>query len=357
VQAPKLRALAQRVLKQPMLKQGPHVDPLDPGDVREDPRAWGPARRDAFASREMEYFREALRLEDGDVRAGVLDDLSTFFELPPEECLRRCLHWEEMSVAEWQAGDRSSPEGLLDFYRSVTSWSFDLAWYCYLQAEGYAIPTSVMVARFLRTVGRTGGRHLDFGSGAGATAQLFGRLGYETALADISKPLLDFARFRLDRRGDTAAYLDLVSAELETEHYDVITALDTLVLVPDLGATARDLHRALRPGGWLFANVDDVRPSTDENAWHLYDDDLVMRWAVQRAGFEPRAVLDGITRCYQKVDPTGWRHHARGARDALVLRSPVRRHARRVRWPTRAGLTRRLRTRGRPRMTCSGVRS
>jgi SAM-dependent methyltransferase len=342
MQAPKLRSLAQVVLKQPALKQGQHVDPLDPGEAREDRSAWGPARRDAFASREMERFREALCFDDRDVRAGVLDDLSTFFELPPEECLRRCLHWEDISVAEWQAGDRSSREGLLDFYRSLTSWSFDLAWYCYLQTEGYAIPTSVMVARFLRTAGRTGGCHLDFGSGAGATSQLFGRLGYETALADISKPLLDFARFRLDRRGDAASYLDLVSAELETEHYDVITALDTLVHVPDLGETARDLHRALRPGGWLFANFD-VRPSSDENAWHLYDDDLALRWTVQRAGFEQRAVLDGFTHCYQKVDPTGWRHQARGARDALVLRNPVRRHARRVRWPTRAGLTRRFR--------------
>jgi SAM-dependent methyltransferase len=339
VQVPKLRSLAQAVLRQPVLKQGRHVDPLDSGDAREDPRAWGPARRDAFASREMEHFREALRLDDADVRASVLDDLSAFYELPPDECLRRCLHWEDLSVTEWRASDRSSPEGLLDFYRSLTSWSFDLAWYCYLQAEGYAVPTSVMVARFLRTVGRTGGRHLDFGSGVGATSQLFARLGYETALADISKPLLDFARFRLDRRGDAAAYLDLVSVELETEHYDVITALDTLAHVPDLAATARDLHRALRPGGWLFANFD-VRPPSDENAWHLYDDDLVLRWTVQRAGFEQRAVLDGITFCYQRVDPAGWRHHARGARDALVLRNPVQRYARRVRWPTRARLRR-----------------
>jgi SAM-dependent methyltransferase len=209
------------------------------------------------------------------------------------------------------------------FYQSTQSWAFDLLWYGYLQAEGVEYPVSVAMARTLPSLRGTAGRHLDFGSGVGTTSQFFSQLGYETELADISTSLLDFARFRLERRGQPARYLNLNHVTLEPGRYDVITAVDTLVHVPDLAATARMLHRALRPGGILFANFD-VRPRTAENAWHLYDDDLPLRWTLQRIGFEPEESLDGMITRYRRVEPRGLSHAARGVRDLILLRSPLR---------------------------------
>jgi SAM-dependent methyltransferase len=306
-----------------MLRQGAHPDPLDPRTPSPD-RSWWPERqREAWTSPTLETYRSSLRIDaSGDVRSGVLDDLSAYFRLDPEECVQRCINWERWSVEEWQAGRRDSPEALTEFYRTLQSWAFDLLWYAYLQAEGYAYPVSVVIADSLRwqALGR---RHLDFGSGIGATAQLFRQLGYESHLADISTSLLSFARFRLERRGMQATYLDLNDVPLGEGQYDVITAVDTLVHVPDLAATARQLHRALKPGGLLFANFD-VRPRSAENSWHLYDNDLPLRWRLQRIGFEPRVSLDGMITCYKRVEPTGLAHQARGLRDAVLLRSPLR---------------------------------
>src|SRR5205814_170927 len=157
------------------------------------------------------------------------------------------------------AASPDTPQGLTQFYNSVTSWSFDLLWYAYLQTVGFAPPNHVVVADHLGHPD-SGARLLDFGSGVGVTAQLFAALGYDVALADISEPLLAFAQWRLEQRGVKATYLQL-PAELLRASYDLITALDTLAHVPDAGHTAEQLYRATRPGGHLVTNFDVRRRS------------------------------------------------------------------------------------------------
>lgn len=305
------------------LKQGQHPDPLDQAQPRPDPGQWSARQRQAFGSREMRLYRHALRLyAQSDVRHSVLDDLSTFFDLEPAESARRCIEWERWAQKEWYEERRDSSEAIAAFYRKTRSWAFDLLWYAYLQAEGYCYPVSVAIAQTLPEA-EPGMRHLDFGSGIGATSQLFARRGYATTLADISTSLLAFARFRLERRGDHASYLDLNAATLEADRYDVITAIDTLVHIPDVPGTAQMLHRALRPRGLLFANFD-VRPKSAENAAFLYEDDLPLRWHLQRAGFEPEVDLDGMITQYRRVETQSFAHRLRGMRDLALLRGPIR---------------------------------
>ncbi len=313
---------------------GLHLDPLEtlPNEI-----AWSRLQRAAMHSAHMRAFQRALlpspvdaacRPSPAELRAAVLDDLATYFDLTPDECVERCVNWEIYSLQEWYARQRDSAEAITDFYDTVQSWSFDLLWFACLQATGHAYPVSTVLARSLPV--QPGARHLDFGSGAGVTSQLFAALGYETALADISTPLLTFARYRLDRRGTPATYINLNHDALPAGRFDVITAIDTLVHVPDVAATARELHRALRPGGVLFANFD-TRPQTYENAWHLYDDDRPLRFALHRAGFEPERNFDGMITRYRRVEPGTLTHSARGARDAVILRSPLRHWYRRAR--------------------------
>jgi SAM-dependent methyltransferase len=275
----------------------------------------------------MELFRASLRLPGiSDVRAAVLDDLSSYSGLPPRECVKRCRNWESWSVEEWLAADRSGAGGLTNFYQTTQSWAFDLLWYAYLQAEGYDYPASVLALRTISAQGH-GRAHLDFGSGAGVTSQLFARAGYQTTLADISTSLLDFARYRLSRRGEAARYIDLNDEKLETGRYDVITALDTLGHVPDLADVVASLHGALRPGGWLVTNFD-VRPPSLENALHLYEDDLDLRAIVHRAGFVPSGRF-GAYVAYRRRDPSGTAQRFRVLFDQAVLTSRPRRFIRR----------------------------
>jgi SAM-dependent methyltransferase len=332
---PWARRMAGRLFPYPpVAHQGSHPDPLDPATPPPNPQRWPKARQQAFASAEMELFRASLRLPGvPDVRAALLDELSTYSGWPPEECVERCRNWESWSVEEWSAADRSEMDGLASFYQTTQSWAFDLLWFAYLQAEGYGYPTSVLALRTMAARGH-GRAHLDFGSGVGVTSQLFARAGYETTLADISTSLLDFARYRLSRHGEAARFIDLNHEKLETGRYDVITALDTLILIPDLADVVADLHGALRPGGLLFTNFD-VRPQSPENAWHLYEDDLNLRAILHRAGFVPSGRFGEPTSSfgewlvYRRADPSGAVQRLRVLLDRLVLTSRPRRVIRR----------------------------
>ncbi len=275
----------------------------------------------------MGALRRALaRPGSDDVRAGVLGDLAEYFGMDAEECRRRCIDWEAESVAEWGAEPRDSDDARLRFYRSTTSWTFDLLWWAYRQAEGFGDPQTVMAVQLARRVA-PGGRHLDFGSGVGVTSQVFAAFGYETDLADISSSLLDFARFRLQRRGVAATYLDLTEQRLPIGAYSVVTAIDTLAHVPDVRATSAQLHASLRPGGLLFAGIDS-RPPSDASSWHLVDDEWTARRDLQRAGFEPVRRLGPQLICYRRVDPgTAW-HRLCMLRDNVVLTSRMSRATR-----------------------------
>lgn len=294
-----------------------------PGALRPDPAEYAPARRAAWNSATMELFREALRSPGRpDVRTAVLDDLSSSYGYSAEECVERCIHWEAHNVEEYVRRERTSSEGLADFYDTTTSWSFDLLWYAYLQAEGYEYPSSVVVA--LDAMSRTSGRdHLDFGSGVGTTNQLFHRLEFHSTGADVSTSLLRFARHRLDRRPEDAGIdlVDLDSATLEPQSYDVVTAIDTLTHVPDLDATLERLHGWLRPGGLLYANLD-VRPQTEVNALFLYEEAAPLRRLIARSGFRRVAILDGWMRVYERVDVGSWAHRQEIVR-ATVRESKV----------------------------------
>jgi SAM-dependent methyltransferase len=271
----------------------------------------------------MRIFRECLHLPScTDIRAAVLEDLSRYSGFNPEECVRRCLDWEGCSVQEWFSADRSDPASVNEFYRTTQSWVFDLLWYAYLQAEGYAEPTSVIALRLAGADGR-GRNHLDYGSGVGVTSQVFAGAEYQTTLADVSDSLLSFATFRLERRGLVARYVNLNDKALEPASYDVVTAIDTFACIDDVSAVATNLHTALRPGGCLIANLSP-RPRSRDIAWAVHEDTTGPRAAIARAGFLPTA-REGSFSVYRRVDPATSTQRLRVLRDRVILTSRARR--------------------------------
>ncbi|GAY13045.1 hypothetical protein TOK_1774 [Pseudonocardia sp. N23] len=325
----------------PQAEQGEYTDPQDlpPLDMSD----WDPTCRDAFVSPEMTSFVDALRVESRSVRDSVLADLAEHYDMTPEQARQACLKWEETSVDEWRSTNASdSDAGRVEFYRTTQSWSFDLSWWAYLQAEGRATPSNVMALRFTQQYA-PGRRHLDFGSGIGVTSQLFARNGWSSTSADLSSTLLDFARFRHKRRGDDISYIDLHTEKLPAGAYDAITAIDTLAHVPDVYSACRELHAALGPDGILVANFD-IRAAAPETEWHLYDDDLRPIYDLRRAGFVPIGTVGYGMVGYRKVATHGIGHHLRVLGAWLTFVSPPRRTARALGKPVLRSLLK-LRTR------------
>jgi SAM-dependent methyltransferase len=106
-----------------------------------------------------------------------------------------------------------------------------------------------------------GDRVLDLGTGTGAVAeraaQLVGPAGAVVGV-DISADMLRVARERVAARGLTAVSLREGRAEalpVESGAFDVALASLSLMYVIDRAAAARELARALRPGGRFIAAV------------------------------------------------------------------------------------------------------
>jgi SAM-dependent methyltransferase len=242
-----------------------------------------------------------------------------------------CVHWGRYFDEEWDAA--ASP---VAFHQSTTSSSFSLLWVRYCETEGYVWPGTLALSDAVRRSGSLPGLHLDFGSGVGVTSQLFAQLGYQTTLADISTSMLEFARFRFARRGTPATFLDLNKDDVRPGTYDLITATDVLSLVSDFEGTARRLYTALKPGGFLCANIHPAPPP--HARWQLQTGELSSRRALQRLGFEPVLATPWSPTIYRRVPNHGVVHQYRVLRDALAF-SPVRGIYRTVRDRVRGHVT------------------
>ena len=207
----------------------------------------------------------------------------------------------EISKQKWSEADRSTPEGLRAFYSSVTNWVFGNISYHARQAEGRDGPypaLPIQVADALKQL--TPGHHLDFGSGVGTASLLFQRFGWQVTLADVSTPLLDFARWRFSRSNVRAHFIDLNKDKLEERRYDLITAFNTMAHVPDIPQTVSRLRSALRPGGLLVFDID-ARGPTPGNEWFLYGHPHQVLRGIRALGFA-RMTPIGAMQVYRRVE-------------------------------------------------------
>jgi 2-polyprenyl-3-methyl-5-hydroxy-6-metoxy-1,4-benzoquinol methylase len=243
----------------------------------------------------------------------VVTELSEYFQMPSSEVRHHCLNWEEESLTEWQASDRSTTEGIYSFYQTQVSWIFDTMRYHADQCKSIAYPETVEVAQRLN--GLTPGYHLDFGAGPGTSSLFFHALGWQVALADISTTFIDFVRWRLDKHGVNAPIYNMAEDKLPVDTFDLITAFDVIVHVPNATETIADLHRALRPGGYLVFNID-IRPRRPETEYHLYHSHHQIIRSIRQLGFQRHRNIDSFY-VYQKVRSGFYRERIVSVYDGL----------------------------------------
>jgi SAM-dependent methyltransferase len=180
--------------------------------------------------------------------------------------------WERMVT------DSSDPKQLVRFYNESQAELFEqIAWH----ASEPIHHRSLVCADLASTLP---GRHfLDYGSGIGSNALVFGLAGFRVTLADIADPLRNFAKWRCERRGIPVRTIDLKRETLDASSYDVITCFDVLEHVPAPLEAVRRIRDGLRIGGVFFLyapfGFDPVRPM------HVVHDDPVSG-KVRALGFD-----------------------------------------------------------------------
>lgn len=103
---------------------------------------------------------------------------------------------------------------------------------------------------------------LDFGCGSGDIALHLAEAGHHLTGYDLSAEMIVQAR-KSDRDqlvrwiaqpDDSCGSLPFADGD-----FDCVVISSVLEYVPDLNATLKEMARVLRPGGWLFATVPDMR--------------------------------------------------------------------------------------------------
>lgn len=135
-------------------------------------------------------------------------------------------------------------------------------------------------------LGQASGRVLDLGAGTGESFKHFpGTVSYVLAI-DPDPAMIRQARRRLDGAGVPVGLVRAVGEALPFASETFDTAVVTLVLctVDEPEATARELHRLLRPGGQLLL-MEHVRASDEELAH--WQDRLERPWSWLNGGCRP----------------------------------------------------------------------
>ena len=227
-------------------------------------------------------WREALLLPgETDLLQSSLRDLADYFGISQAEAERACESALGDSKREWEAAARRTPEQVIDFYDRTRSYIFEHVWWHVVSAEQNAANVEI-----LDCAQRCGAReYLDFGSGVGANAILFARSGLKVTLADVSQTMLDFARWRIERRGLRAEYIYLRQAKLPRRRFDFVTAVDVFEHLVDPGKELWRIGAALKPGGMIIFN--DCTGQDRERPMHILPAAAPIYLGLRRSGFRP----------------------------------------------------------------------
>ena len=222
------------------------------------------AQQDRLLNDARSIWAEALILDGhGLLHESLLRELGAYLGVPDLAALAaRCREATTALADDWRRLiDPRDSRSVQRFYDENVGHIFDLMWWHTLGEDDTPLAYVVALDFAKRQPGR---RYLDFGSGVGSGAIIFGRHGFDVALADISSTLLRFCRWRLARRSLSGQIIDLKDARLAPQAWDIITAMDVFEHLTDPIGAVDYLAEALTPGGYLFgrfaAEADQERP-------------------------------------------------------------------------------------------------
>ncbi len=222
------------------------------------------AEQDRLLGIYKKWWTEALRRPgEPDLEESLVGELAAYAGASDHETVRaRCRQAVAAIRNDWNdTVDPADATAVERFYDKTEAHLYELMWWHTL-SEDLSPLAYVTALDFGRR--HDCSRHLDFGSGVGSGGLLFARNGFDVTLADISSTLLRFCRWRFAQAGLLLRTIDLKSTPLPEAAFDIVTAMDVFEHLTDPMDVVDAIHRALRPGGYLFgrfaAEEDPMRP-------------------------------------------------------------------------------------------------
>lgn len=192
----------------------------------------------------------------------------------------------------WFSSLRSNPDEIETFYESKSYFFSDLLSSA-LGGHGFLglrkMVGALEIAQQHR--GILGNTYLDYGSGIGSLAIMFGRSGLSVSVADISSYLLSFVEFRLSLRSIPFSSYYLKEADLPENTYSFVTVYDVLEHCHDPIKVMHDIWRSMKPGGICFCYV--AFGLTRDNPTHILPDNSCIPKIVD-LGFKYRNDLRNV---------------------------------------------------------------
>jgi len=229
---------------------------------------------------------EILAPRSGDMGKELTLELSEYFGLPPADIEQQLAGATASFTAEWQqhVPDARDERAVTKFYNESKTELFDLAqWHSTDTIHFRALICADIAAE------NSGRQYLDYGSGIGSDALVFASKGFDVTLADVSEPLLAFAKWRCERRGLKVQTIDLKRRQPPHGVYDAVVCFDVLEHVHRPLRTLDHINRSMRPGGLLFVHApfgeDPDRPM------HVVHEDVVTP-RMHTVGFNWRGDLE-----------------------------------------------------------------
>lgn len=260
----------------------------------------------------LEIWREVLVAATGlDPTEAVVAELADYFEISVEEARERSQHYASYSAEEWDDGDRTTPDGLIDYWNRHSP-VFGILMSHALQYTEEHPAVCIDIAEVLADMPT--GRLLDYGVGPATSSLFFERLGWSVTGADVSTTMLDFATWRAQRRGSECTFIDLRDGP-PPSGFDVVLALEVMAHVPDIKATLNEMREALKPGGLLIFNVY-APPATDELKGHLFVGNYHVIRHIRSSGFKRHPRI-GKYYMYERVEHSPWQRRAANVTDNL----------------------------------------
>lgn len=199
-----------------------------------------------------ESWRRLMAPRSGDIHTDLLLEAAEFLGLSLQQARSKLEGAGQRFREEWMRAAGNGPQAVdvTAFYNQTDTELFELIEWHATDPIHYR---ALIVRDFaLRNPGR---QCLDYGSGIGSDAIVFGSAGYTVTLADISDLLLAFAAFRCRQRGIETRTIDLKRETLPENVFDVVLCLDVLEHIPSPLNVVRAIHRSMRSHGLLVVHA------------------------------------------------------------------------------------------------------